>query len=167
MSSTAPQCTHSTVRIFSNNVLPCPVVRLQNSRTAHGMNQPPFRSPLVRTATQPNSTHRLAHPNHNSPLSPFLIGSSAIRNARKCPAITAKSISNRSKNACLCSRFSHISRTTHQQPHRTSNASLIATQILEIHLTRSQQTRKLFLIATFSGCLTKHCSPITLHQPVP
>jgi len=42
MSSTAPECTHSTVRIFPNNVLPCPVVHQQNSRTAHGMNQPPL-----------------------------------------------------------------------------------------------------------------------------
>ena len=41
MSSTAPECTHSTVRIFPNNVLPCPVVHQQNLRTTHGMTQPP------------------------------------------------------------------------------------------------------------------------------
>ena len=40
--SPASQCTHSTVRIFSNNVLACPVVHQQNSRTAYGMNQPPL-----------------------------------------------------------------------------------------------------------------------------
>ncbi len=38
-----PRCTHSIVRIFPNNVLPCPVVHQQNSRTTHGMNQPPLR----------------------------------------------------------------------------------------------------------------------------
>ena len=42
MSSAAPECTHSIVRIFPNNVLPCPVVHQQNSRTTHGMSQPPL-----------------------------------------------------------------------------------------------------------------------------
>jgi hypothetical protein len=37
-------CTHSTVRIFPNNVLPCPVVHQQNSRTTYGMNHPPLRT---------------------------------------------------------------------------------------------------------------------------
>src|SRR5271166_6155592 len=87
VSSVAPQCTHSIVRIFPNNVLPCPVVHQQNSRTPHGMYQPPLRSSQVRTATHPNSTYRL-----------------------------------------IASR-----------------------QLLEIDLTYSQQTRKLFLIASFSG----------------
>jgi hypothetical protein len=47
---------------------------------------------------------------------------------------------------------------------------LIATQILEIELTRSQQTRKHFLIATFFGILppaqrlTHHSSLITRHS---
>src|SRR5271156_1139267 len=47
---------------------------------------------------------------------------------------------------------------------------LIATQLLEIHLTCSQQTRKLFLIATFCRCLAPaphlaaHQSLITIHK---
>src|SRR5580704_5710398 len=40
--SPASECTHSIVRIFPNNVLPCPVVHQQYSRTTHGMNQPPL-----------------------------------------------------------------------------------------------------------------------------
>ena len=163
-----PKCTHSIVRIFSHNVLPCPVVHQQNSRTTHGMNQPPFRSSQVRNATHPNSKHHLAHSNHNSRLTPFLIDSSAIRSVHNSSLISGKSYSDRSKNACLCARFSHVLHSTDRQPHRTSHALLIATQILDIHLTCSQQTRKLFLIATFFDCLahacsTNHTSQVTNH----
>jgi hypothetical protein len=57
---------------------------------------------------------------------------------------------------------------THHHPPIT--AFLIATQLLEIHLTYSQQTRKRFLIATFSSCLAQaprlaaHQSLITVHK---
>jgi hypothetical protein len=181
------------------------VVHLQNSRTTHGMIQPLFRSSQVRIATHSNSTHRQAHSihgpvtssnrntvshvadlahalattNHNSPHTPFLIGSSAIRNGHNSSVISVKSNSNRSKNACLCASFSHVLHSTNHRPRRTSRARLIASrQILEIHLTCSQQTRKYFLIASFCGGLahacsanhtarvTNHCSPITLHQPL-
>jgi Ulp1 family protease len=165
---TAPGCTHSIVRIFPGNVLPCPVIHQQNSRATHGMNQPPFRSSQVRIATHPNSKHQLAHSNHNSPFAPFLIGSSAIRSARNSSVISVELNSDRSKNACLRARFSHISRTGHRQPHRTSNACLIASrQLSEIQLTSSHRTRKLFLIARFCACLADHRSPITLDQPLP
>ena len=164
---TAPGCTHSIVRIFPGNVLPCPVIHQQNSRTTHGMNQPPFRSSQVRTAAHPNSKHHLAPANRNSPLVPFLIGSSALRSARNSSVISVELNSDRSKNACLRACFLHISRTGHQQPHCTSNACLIASrQLSEIHPTSSQQTRKLFLSAGFRGCLADHLSPITLHQPL-
>src|SRR5271169_5787858 len=49
-----PECTHSTVRIFSNNVLPCPVVHQQNSRTTHRMNQLPLRTQHFLIATNEN-----------------------------------------------------------------------------------------------------------------
>jgi hypothetical protein len=109
--------------------------------------------------------------NHYSPITHFLIGSSAIRNVRNSSAIITKCVSNRSKSGCLRARFSHVLRSTNHESQRTTHAFLIATrQILEIHLTRSQQTRKLFLIATFSRCLahalhlaTHHLS-ITIHK---
>jgi hypothetical protein len=162
--SPGPECPHSTVRIFPNNVLPCPVVHQQNSRTTHGMNQPPLRSLHVPTATHPNSKRHVAHSNHTPPFPLFLIRSSAIRSARNSSLISVESYSDRSKNACLCARFSHVLHSTNHQPHRKSHACLIATQILEVHLTCSQQMREVFLIATFSDCLANHCSPITLHQ---
>jgi len=167
MSSTAPECTRSTVRIFPNNVLPCPVVHQQNSRTTHGMTQLPFRSSHVPTSIRPSSTQRLAHPKRNSPLTQFLIGSSAISSARNVSGIRAESNSDRSKNARLRARFSHVLHRTNHQPNRTSHACLIASQLLEIHLTCSQQTRKLSLIASFYGCLANHYSPFTPQQPLP
>ena len=44
-------------------------------------------------------------------------------------------------------------------------AILIATQLLDIELTSSQQTRKHFLMCTFWGCLKRRSSPITTHEP--
>jgi hypothetical protein len=87
----------------------------------------------------------------------ILIGSSAIRNPRIPLKPHAMFFSNRSKRACLRARFAQVSRTTNRQSHFTTRAFLIATRPeLEIELTRSQQTRNHFLIATFSrvfrGC---------------
>jgi hypothetical protein len=49
-------------------------------------------------------------------------------------------------------QMTHVSRTTNHQSLLTNHAFLIATRPeLEIELTHSQQTRKLFLIATFSA----------------
>jgi hypothetical protein len=92
--------------------------------------------------------------NHYSPVSPFLVGCTAIRNGRNPSAIITKSISNRSKIERLRARFSHVLHSANQPTHRTAHAFLIASrQLLEIHLTCSQQTRKFFLIASFSGSL--------------
>ncbi len=79
----------------------------------------------------------------------ILIGSTAIRNPRIPLKSHAMFFSNRSKIACLRARFAHVSRATNRRSHHTTRAFLIATQLLEIELTSSQQTRKLFLIATF------------------
>jgi hypothetical protein len=84
----------------------------------------------------------------------ILIGSTAIRNLRIPLKRREMFFSNRSKIACLRAPFAHVSRTTNLRSRCTTRAFLIATQLLEIELTRSQQTRKLFLIATFSAVLS-------------
>jgi hypothetical protein len=84
----------------------------------------------------------------------ILIGSTAIRNLRIRLKPHDMFFSNPSKIACLRARFAQVSRTTNRSSHHTSHAFLIASrQILEIDLTRSQQTGKLFLIARFSALL--------------
>jgi seryl-tRNA synthetase len=97
-------------------------------------------------ATTPPSTHH------------FLIGRSAIRNARNSPENNPFQFSNRSKIACFGAHFAaHTSPITTQNPtFATSHPSfpqfLIASRpLLEIELTPSQQKRKHFLIASFSG----------------
>jgi hypothetical protein len=109
----------------------------------------------------------------------FLIGSAAIKNARNSPENNALHFSNRLKTANCSARFSrvlhpenhespvagHGSRFTTHQSRLTNHAFPIATQILDIELTHSQQTRKHFLIATFSAL----CSPaprLTYHSPL-
>jgi hypothetical protein len=101
--------------------------------------------------------------NHYSPITQWLIGSTAIRNARNSSAISVKFNSNRSTITCLRARFSHVLHSTNHQPHRITRPFLIATQELEIHLIRSQPTRKLFLIATLSRCLANACH-LAIHQ---
>jgi hypothetical protein len=124
----------------------------------------------------------------------FLIGSAAIKNARNSPENNALHFSNRLKTANCSARFSHVSRlsnhesrvaahgsplTTHQS-RLTNHIFLIASrQILKIALTRSQQTRKHFLIASFSAIsaparrggpvphLTHHSPLIPHHRSTP
>jgi hypothetical protein len=85
----------------------------------------------------------------------ILIGSTAIRNLRIPLKPHDMFFSNRSKIACLRARFAHVSRTSNHQSPCTTRAFLIASrQLLEIELTNSQQTRKLFLIASFSAVLS-------------
>jgi hypothetical protein len=86
----------------------------------------------------------------------FLIGCAPIKNARNSTENNALNFSNRLKNACFGARFSqvlrpghHGSRFTNHQSLLTNHAFLIVTQLLDIELTRSQQTRQHFLIATF------------------
>jgi hypothetical protein len=57
----------------------------------------------------------------------ILIGSAAIKIARNSPENNALNFSNRSKRACLCAPFSHVSRATKHQSHFTTPAFLIAT----------------------------------------
>ncbi len=101
----------------------------------------------------------------------ILIGSTAIRNLRIPLKPHDMFFSNRSKRACLRSRLAQVSHTMNRQSHHTTRAFLIATQLLEIELTSSQQTRKLFLIASFcvhfanaTGLATGHSSLITAHS---
>jgi len=99
----------------------------------------------------------------------FLIGSTAIKNSRIPLKQHAMFFSNRPRIACLRARLSRVLHSTNHQPRRTTRAFLIATQILEIELTRSQQTRKLFLIATFYGCLANasHLASFYFSRSVP
>jgi len=78
----------------------------------------------------------------------ILIGRAPIRNQRISLKQHAMPFSNRSKRAGLRPRFSKVLHATKHEEHRASHAFLIATQILGIALTHSQQTRKHFLIAT-------------------
>ena len=118
----------------------------------------------------------------------FLIGHAAIKNARNSPENNALNFSNRLKTANCSARFSrvfrpqnhdsavagHGSRFTPHQSLLTNHAFLIASrQILKIDLTHSQQTRKHFLIASFSATLprtmrlTPHSSPLATHHVIP
>jgi hypothetical protein len=95
----------------------------------------------------------------------ILIGSTAIKNPRiplkphamffsesRYSAIHPENRRRRFEGSDPQARFAHVSRTTNRQSHFTTRAFLIATRPeLKIELTRSQQTRKLFLIATFSA----------------
>jgi glucokinase len=114
----------------------------------------------------------------------ILIGSAPIKNARNSLENNALNFSNRLKMACFGARFLHVlrsknhhspvtyhaARSTNHQSLLTNRAFLIASrQILKIRLTRSQQTRKLFLVASFSAISTPaprpthHSSIITHH----
>jgi len=84
----------------------------------------------------------------------FPIGRASIKSARKSPENNALNFSSQSKIAPVGRRFAaRNSPITTQKSvivtsHPHSPQFLIATQILNIELTRSQQTRKNFLIAT-------------------
>jgi hypothetical protein len=118
----------------------------------------------------------------------FLIGCPPIKNVRNFPENNALNFSNRLKNSefqrAFFIRFApknhesrvagHGSRFTTHQSLLTDPAFLIASrQILEIELTRSQQTRKHFLIASFSDIsapaphLIHHSSLIASHCVTP
>jgi hypothetical protein len=110
---------------------------------------------------------------HHSPLvthhCPFLIGTSAIKN--RCIPLKqhAMAFSNRSKYSSLRAHLSRLLRAAHHQAQPAALRFLIATRRkLEMELTRSQQTRKVFLIATFSGTLAYplHLAPIILVRAI-
>ena len=98
--------------------------------------------------------HRGASPTH--PASPvtshcdFLIDSTAIRNARNSPENNIITFSNRSKIVCWRAHFTLLASLFSAWLSQLAEF-LIATRILEIGLTHSQQKRKHFLIATFSA----------------
>jgi len=73
----------------------------------------------------------------------------AIKNVRNSRENTALNFSNRPKSAYLRARFARLRHPTNHRSQLAAHVSLIASQILELHLTCSQQTRKHFLIATF------------------
>src|SRR5271156_6929683 len=105
-----------------------------------------------------------------APLSPrhFLIGHAPIKNARNSPESNALNFSNRLKTRCFSGRSARVFRSKYHHSPVTRRASLVANhpsprtnhafliasrQILKIELTPSQQTRKYFLIASFSASL--------------
>jgi hypothetical protein len=96
-------------------------------------------------ATAPPSSHH------------FLTGRTAIRIARNSPESNARGFSHRPKRACFGAHFAaHNSPLATQKSaiasaHPLFSPLLVATQRFEIKLTRSQQTRKHFLIATIFG----------------
>jgi hypothetical protein len=111
----------------------------------------------------------------------LLINVTAIRIARNSPENNTLNFSNRPENACFGARPSRVSRTRHHespvagcgsrftnhQSPPTNHAMLIATQLLNISVTRSQQTRKHFLIDTKYDTFApaahrKNCLPIFL-----
>ena len=91
----------------------------------------------------------------------FLINYAAIRNARNSPEINLLTFSNQPKNARFGARCAlHNSPITTQKSATASSHPLfppflIATQILDIELTPSQQMRKHFLIAAFFANLPR------------
>ena len=89
------------------------------------------------------------------------------RAARWCPRVLGRGSqgaerlhandgAQREFGRAICERahFEHVSRATNRGPHHTTRAFLIATQLFEVELTSSQQTRELFRIATFSAVLS-------------
>jgi hypothetical protein len=105
----------------------------------------PTRHPFTLRACQ-----RRGRSVSSTPHCDFLIDSTAIRNARNSPANNIITFSNRQQFACLRAHFALLAslRSNHFSPLA---AFLIATgPELKFHVTHSQETRKLFLIATFS-----------------
>jgi len=97
---------------------------------------------------------------------PFLIDSSALRIARNSPENNALSFSKRSKIRCFGKRFALDSslvttqKSTIDSSHPYFRQFLIASRpALETELTPSQQTRKDFLIASFSAILSRESNP--------
>jgi hypothetical protein len=100
----------------------------------------------------------------------FLFGLAVIKNSCNSPENNALNFSNRLKNAC--SRAHSAPQKSPITTQKSAIASshlpfppfLIATQILDIELTPSQQTRKHFLIATFSVIFAPAPHPANQHS---
>jgi hypothetical protein len=128
----------------------------------------PFTLPAPRT--QDRGTSFTYHSSLATQHCNSLIGSSAIRNRRNPLKQHVMSFSNRSRISCLRAPFVHVLYSTTDQLHRTSHPFLISSAPgLENELTRSQQTRKYFLIASFSTCLAhaSHLDALTTLHPSP
>jgi hypothetical protein len=108
---------------------------------------------FAETASQWPDHRSASRAYHSSPVTQhrgFLIGSTAIKNARNYPKNNIMTFSNWSRIACLRAHFAlPASLPTN---HFSAPAEfLIATgPELKFDVTHSQETRKLFLIATFS-----------------
>jgi hypothetical protein len=87
----------------------------------------------------------------------FLIGSAAIKNPRIPLKQRAVFFSNRSKSAFLRTRFALLVSLISIYFLPLAEFLIASRQILKILLTHSQQTRKLFLIASVSALLSDSC----------
>jgi hypothetical protein len=184
MSSAAPKCTHSTVRIFPNNVLPCPVVHQQNSRTTHGMIQPPLPTTYFLFDTNENPL------NHLTPSKQRLVAISArykFRRFARSPfrnSFARRAASGHSPLQAISRPTAHLASYRHSSlvahlcaSHCISNRE---TPELEPNVTRRKQT-----LAPRSNCQkmhswknpfsasdsptqsTSHKSQVTTHTPRP
>jgi hypothetical protein len=135
---------HSRSRDLPGRPAPLPPARLGLSVVC--------KSPVA-GCEQRSIDHASLLTNHYSRITQFLIGCAPIKNRRIPLKLHAMFFSNRSKRACLRTRFSSVLHVTDHDSQLSTRAFLIATQLLEIRRTCSQQTRKLFLIATFFRCL--------------
>jgi hypothetical protein len=115
--------------------------RHSRRRPALPPTQPLHSSAVVGSRATARDPQRADHAspiaNHGSPITQFLIGSTATGNARNSSAIITKCISNRSKIACWRARFVLVSRTRN---HKSGG--------------RNQR-----------AWLTNYCSAITNHPP--
>jgi hypothetical protein len=87
--------------------------------------------------------------NQNPLNTQFLSDSTAMRDCRNPLKPHPLFFSNRSKIGCLRACFAGVLHEANRPSQLTAPAFRIATEELEIRLTCSQQTRKLFLIASF------------------
>jgi hypothetical protein len=179
-----PECTHSTVRIFPNNVLPCLVVHQQNSRTTHGMSQPPLPTTHFLFDTNENPL------NHLTPSKQRLVAISVrykFRHFARSPFRTSfarrtawgqSSLQAISRPAAHRAASRHSSLVTHHcASHRISNRE---TPELEPNVTRRKQTlaprsnrqkmhswKNPFSASDSPTQSTSHKSQATTHTPRP
>jgi hypothetical protein len=119
---------------------------------------PVFRSCTLAASQGPDhrGTSRTCHSSFATHHCDFLIDITAVRNDRNSSKNTTITFSNRLRIASLRSYFAPLASllSSHFSPVA---GFLIATQVLEIGLTHSQQMRRLFLIATISALCSGLC----------
>jgi len=87
----------------------------------------------------------------------FLIDAAAIRNARNSPANNIITFSNRRKFAPLRAHFALLTSLLTNRVSPLPRFLIASAPGLEFHVTHSQETRKLFLIASFSALFSASC----------